>query len=69
MLNGCSVVGRLASGFLAGWWGVANVITLSTFICVVFVFGMIGLGSVASVIVIAIIYGFFAGSCEYCEPL
>lgn len=38
-------------------------ITAATGICAAVVFGMIGLGSVTSVVLIGIIYGFFAGTC------
>ncbi|KAI0766850.1 MFS general substrate transporter [Trametes elegans] len=62
ILNGCSFIGRLSPGFFANRLGVENIITVATFVCAAFILGMIGLGSLASVIVIGIIYGFFAGT-------
>ncbi|KAI0829934.1 MFS general substrate transporter [Trametes gibbosa] len=62
LLNVCSFVGRLSPGFFANKLGVHNITVVSTFCCAVLIFAMIGLGSVASVVVIAIIYGFFAGA-------
>ncbi|MGZ7240455.1 hypothetical protein ACXWPE_09425, partial [Streptococcus pyogenes] len=50
-------------GFFANKLGVHNILVTATFVCSVLILGMIGLGSVASVVVIAIIYGFFAGTC------
>ncbi|KAK0435499.1 major facilitator superfamily domain-containing protein [Armillaria borealis] len=41
---------------------VDNMITVAMGICAAVVFGMIGLSSIASVVLIAIFYGFFAGS-------
>ncbi|CCM00176.1 uncharacterized protein FIBRA_02204 [Fibroporia radiculosa] len=61
IMNGCSFVGRLTPGFFAHRLGIANMICVATFCCSVLVFGMIGLKSVASVVVLGIIYGFFAG--------
>ncbi|KIJ69000.1 hypothetical protein HYDPIDRAFT_80918 [Hydnomerulius pinastri MD-312] len=61
LLNGSSFVGRLTSGFIAPYTGVPNLMIISTFLCSVLILGMIGLSSLASVIVIGIIYGYFAG--------
>ncbi|KAH9910500.1 MFS general substrate transporter [Epithele typhae] len=62
ILNGCSFAGRLLSGALAHYAGVGRVVTASAVACAVLVFGMIGLHTVASVVAIASIYGFFAGA-------
>ncbi|KAI0633743.1 MFS general substrate transporter [Trametes polyzona] len=62
LLNGCSFIGRLSPGWFANRLGVHNISVTATFCCAVLILGMIGLGSVASVVVIAIIYGFFAGT-------
>ncbi|KAH9858585.1 MFS general substrate transporter [Lenzites betulinus] len=62
ILNSFSFIGRLAPGFFANRLGVHNIIVVSTFCCAVMIFAMIGLKSVASVIVIAIIYGLSAGT-------
>ncbi|CDO77695.1 hypothetical protein BN946_scf184969.g46 [Trametes cinnabarina] len=62
ILNACSFLGRLSPGFFANKLGVENITVVSTFVCAVLILGMIGLSSVASVVVIGIIYGFFAGT-------
>ncbi|KAI9068325.1 MFS general substrate transporter [Trametes sanguinea] len=62
ILNSCSFLGRLSPGFFANKLGVENITVVSTFICAVLIIGMIGLSSVASVVVIGVIYGFFAGT-------
>ena len=65
IMNASSFVGRLSPGFFAQKLGVENMTLASTLACTVLIFGMIGLGSVASVVVIGVIYGFFAGTCEH----
>ena len=45
--------------------GVGNLIVLATFCCSAVIFSMSGLASASSVIVIAVLYGFFAGICEW----
>ncbi|KAI0675763.1 major facilitator superfamily domain-containing protein [Trametes maxima] len=61
ILNVSSFFGRLSPGFVAHVLGVGNMTVASTFVCAILIFGMIGLGSLASVVVIGVIYGFFAG--------
>ncbi|GBE87290.1 Aspyridones efflux protein [Sparassis crispa] len=62
ILNSASFVGRLAPGFLAHSFGVANMITIAVLGCSILLFVMIAVKSVASVVVVGIIYGFFAGN-------
>lgn len=38
--------------------------TMAVACCAVLIFGMIGLGNVASVVIIAVLYGFVSGTCE-----
>ncbi|KAI0708179.1 major facilitator superfamily domain-containing protein [Cerioporus squamosus] len=61
ILNACSFFGRLAPGVVANRVGSGNIVVVFTFICAVTIFGLIGLGSVASVVVIAVIYGLASG--------
>lgn len=65
ILNFSSIFGRLAPGFLANTVGVGNMMAISTGCCSVLIFAMIGLKSVVSVVIIGVLYGFFAGSCEF----
>ncbi|KAI8975830.1 major facilitator superfamily domain-containing protein [Trametes punicea] len=62
ILNACSFLGRISPGFVANKLGVENITVVTTFVCAVLILGMIGLSSVASVVVIAVIYGFFSGT-------
>ncbi|RDX47107.1 MFS general substrate transporter [Lentinus brumalis] len=61
ILNACSFLGRVSPGFVANKVGTGNIIVVFTFICVATIFGLIGLSSVASVVVIAVIYGLASG--------
>ncbi|PCH38482.1 MFS general substrate transporter [Wolfiporia cocos MD-104 SS10] len=61
IMNSASFVGRLSPGFFAHRVGIANMICFATFCCTAMIFAFIGLGSVASVVVIGIIFGYFAG--------
>ncbi|KAH9934443.1 MFS general substrate transporter [Epithele typhae] len=62
ILNGCSVLGRLSAGLIAQRFGVTWTVALFSFICVACTFGFIGLSSVTSVVVIGVIFGYFAGA-------
>ncbi|KAJ4474250.1 major facilitator superfamily domain-containing protein [Lentinula aciculospora] len=62
ILNVFSFLGRLSPGFLANKVGVPNLITMGMFGCSVVMLGMIGAKSVGSFIVIAILYGYCAGT-------
>lgn len=61
IMNGASFFGRLSPGFFARRLGITNMISFATFACSIMIFAMIGLKSVASVVIIAILFGFFAG--------
>ncbi|KAG1749131.1 major facilitator superfamily domain-containing protein [Suillus paluster] len=61
ILNGSNCVARISSGFIAAFIGVPNLIIVATISCGVLILGMIGLSSLASVVVLGIMYGFFAG--------
>ncbi|KAJ7610717.1 MFS general substrate transporter [Mycena polygramma] len=62
IMNASSFVGRLTPGFFAHRLGVLNIITVGGGIGAVLILSMIALKSVASVIVIGILYGFTAGT-------
>ncbi|KAJ7659040.1 MFS general substrate transporter [Mycena polygramma] len=61
IMNASSFVGRIVPGFLAHSLGVANMATASAGCGAVLVLGMIGLSNIASVVVLAILYGFCSG--------
>jgi len=61
ILNSFNCMGRVMSGFIAGFTGVPNLIVVATIACGVIILGMIGLNSLASVVALGICYGYFAG--------
>ncbi|KAJ7230126.1 major facilitator superfamily domain-containing protein [Mycena pura] len=62
ILNGSGFVGRLCTGFFAQRLGVINMIIVATGCGAVLIFCMIALRSAASVVVIGLIYGFWASA-------
>ncbi|KAG1840767.1 major facilitator superfamily domain-containing protein [Suillus tomentosus] len=61
ILNGSNCLGRFTSGFIARFTGVVNLTTVTAILCSVLIFGMIGLSSLASVVVLGVIYGYLSG--------
>ncbi|KAF8162173.1 major facilitator superfamily domain-containing protein [Mycena galopus ATCC 62051] len=61
IISASSFVGRICTGFFAHSLGIANMATASAGCGAVFIFGMIGLSNIASVVILAILYGFCAG--------
>ncbi|KAJ7066199.1 major facilitator superfamily domain-containing protein [Mycena amicta] len=61
IMNGSGLVGRLSSAFLGELFGTALVITASTAACSILIFSMLLLRTVASVVVLAILIGYFSG--------
>ena len=66
-MNFASLIGRLSPGLVVHRLGVANMLVAAAGCGSVLILSMIALKSVASVVVIGVIYGFFAGVCE-CSP-
>lgn len=63
-MNASSFVGRLTPGFFAHSLGIANMVTAAAGCGSVLILGMIGLSNVASVVVLAILYGYCGGVCQ-----
>ncbi|KAG1774219.1 major facilitator superfamily domain-containing protein, partial [Suillus placidus] len=61
ILNVSNCVARVTSGFIAAFTGVPNLIIVATISGGVLTMGMIGLSSLASVVVLGVMYGYFAG--------
>ncbi|OAX33038.1 MFS general substrate transporter [Rhizopogon vinicolor AM-OR11-026] len=61
ILNAASFVGRSTIGIVASHVGVLNLTIISTVVCSALCISMIALSDIGSVIVIAIIYGYFSG--------
>lgn len=59
-----NLVGRVTSGYIAEYTGVANLTIAATIASGVLILGMIGLKTLASVVVLGIIYGYFSGVCK-----
>ena len=64
ILNFSSLVGRLSSGFAAHNFGAPLTIVLCALCCGAVTLGMIGVQSVASVVLVGVFFGFFAGACK-----
>lgn len=61
ILNVSNCVARVTSGFIAASTGVPNLIIAATISGGLVILGMIGLSSLASVIVLGVVYGYCAG--------
>ncbi|KAG2076074.1 MFS general substrate transporter [Suillus decipiens] len=61
ILNVSNCVARVMSGFIARFTGVPNLVIFATISGGVLILGMIGLSSLVSVVVLGVIYGYFAG--------
>jgi len=61
ILSVASLVGRLSSGFLASPIGVELLVIVSAGCCVIIMFSMIAIKTVASVVIFAVLYGYFSG--------
>nr|GAT47305.1 MFS general substrate transporter [Mycena chlorophos] len=61
MMNGSGLIGRLSAGFAADYFGVTLVITTATGAGTLLIFSMFFLRTVASVVVISVMSGFFIG--------
>ncbi|KAJ7464119.1 major facilitator superfamily domain-containing protein [Mycena latifolia] len=61
VLNASSFVGRLSPGFFARKLGIINMVTAASDCSAVLILSMIALKTVASVVVIGVLYGFCAG--------
>ncbi|KAF7782749.1 hypothetical protein Agabi119p4_2125 [Agaricus bisporus var. burnettii] len=61
ILNGSGFVARLLTGLISQWAGVDNLAIIAAIVCGSVTFAFVSIGSVASVIIVAILYGFFSG--------
>jgi hypothetical protein len=62
-MNFSSFVGRLSPGLYVNSLGIDNVIAVTAGCCSILILGMIGVKTISGVVLIGIIYGFFAGIC------
>jgi hypothetical protein len=67
-MNGSSFVGRLSPGFFAQRLGVVNMVTAASGVGAVLILCMIALKSIASVVIIGVLYGYTAGICVHAPP-
>ncbi|KAG2039748.1 major facilitator superfamily domain-containing protein [Suillus americanus] len=61
ILNASSCVGRVTSGYTAAYIGVPNLTVISAISCGLIILGTIGLSSLASVVILGVLYGYFSG--------
>ncbi|KAG1731102.1 major facilitator superfamily domain-containing protein [Suillus paluster] len=61
ILNVSNCAGRVTSGFIAAYTGVPNLTIVATISCGVLNLGLIGLRNLADVVVLGVLYGYFAG--------
>src|SRR5947199_9693284 len=62
ILNTASIAGRIVPNFIADKTGPFNMIVPCGLAAGVIIFGLIGTGTVAAIVVISILYGFFSGT-------
>ncbi|KAH9478949.1 Aspyridones efflux protein apdF [Psilocybe cubensis] len=62
VMNGCSCIGRIFAGFSGGLFGIGNLVVFCTACCSILIFFMIGISEVSSVVLFAVVYGFFSGA-------
>lgn len=63
IMNASSFVGQLCSTVLVGHLSVPTLTIIATFCCTVILFGMIGVHTVAGIVVFGVLYGYFSGIC------
>ncbi|KAJ7290033.1 major facilitator superfamily domain-containing protein, partial [Mycena rebaudengoi] len=61
IMNASAFVGRVVPGFFGHSLGIANMVAAAAGCCAVIIFGTIALRSIVSVVMISVLYGFFAG--------
>ena len=64
ILNGASVTGRVAPGFVFKYVGVVNIMIICGACCVVLLFSLLAMKTLAAVTVFAVLFGFVSGACE-----
>ncbi|KAG1860223.1 major facilitator superfamily domain-containing protein [Suillus subalutaceus] len=61
IVNASSSVGRVTAGYIAAFTGVLNLIVIAAISCGSLILGMIGLGSLTSVVILGVLFGYCAG--------
>lgn len=64
-MNSSSFVGRLAPGFFVQRLGIVNVFMVTMGCGAIFILSMIALKTIASVVVMGVLYGLCVGVCAY----
>ena len=67
-MNAAAFLGRCTSGIIASHVGVLNMMIVSAVVCSALIISMIALDSVARVVVICVVYGYFYGTCMFHVP-
>lgn len=61
ILNASNSVGRVTAGYIAAYTGVLNLTVIAAISCGLLIFGLIGLKSLTSVVILGVLYGYFVG--------
>ncbi|KAL4077036.1 major facilitator superfamily domain-containing protein [Scleroderma yunnanense] len=61
IMNASNLIGRMSAGLITSYIGVPKSMTIATFACGVLILGMTGLGSIVSVVILGVLYGYFSG--------
>jgi len=62
IMNAANLPGRIIPNYLAGYFGINNLMIISATVCAAIIFAFLGVTNAAGIIVVAIIYGFFSGA-------
>lgn len=65
IMNGLSIPGRISAGRAADAFGAFNIIVPATLACGGLTFVILAVKDAAGAIVLAVLYGFTSGGCEY----
>jgi hypothetical protein len=65
ILNCASFVGRLSPGILTKFVSVGTLTVVTTGACAALIISVSGITSIPTFIVFGVLYGLFAGACEY----
>ena len=69
VINVGSFISRFAAGTMLPFVGIIDLTIVTAVVCAVLIIGMIWLSSVASVVVLGVLYGLFSGISVYCPSM
>jgi hypothetical protein len=66
-MNAGSFIGRFMAGPVTRFVGIIDLSIATSVVCAILIIGMIWLGTVASVVVLGVLYGLFSGISKWCR--